>query len=295
MKTILPKRSQNHQEIIEQITNIIKEQGKSKIAYVILFGSFAKGTWVDDARTEKDGTNTFYNSDYDFLVLTSKHNDGQGRKASDLERKIKQQIERKYLDRHRVVSIIVESLNRVNNDLSKGHYFFSDIKKEGILLYKADKAVELKEPKELTNVERKEMAQDDYDVWFKKGDDFLKDSNYALVNNRNNNSAFYLHQATEALFNCIELVFTNYKPKIHDIEQLNRRCLPFCKELENIFPKNTQTEKDCFELLKLAYVDARYDKNYSITKEQLKYLITRVEKLKEVATQACLKKIESFK
>jgi len=53
-------------------------------------------------------------------------------------------------------------------------------------------------------------------------------------------------------------------------------------------------EKECFELLKLAYIDARYDKNYSITKEQLEYLIIRVEKLKEIARKVCKEKIDSF-
>ncbi|MFV0251448.1 MAG: nucleotidyltransferase [Rickettsia aeschlimannii] len=44
----------------------------------------------------------------------------------------------------------------------------------------------------------------------------------------------------------------------------------------------TPEQKECFELLQKAYVDARYDKNYKIIKEQLLYLIDRVEKLKEI-------------
>ncbi|WP_231555726.1 hypothetical protein [Rickettsia hoogstraalii] len=44
-------------------------------------------------------------------------------------------------------------------------------------------------------------------------------------------------------------------------------------------------------MLQKAYVDARYDKNYKITKEQLLYLIERVEKLKEITERICLKRI----
>ncbi|WP_277360609.1 hypothetical protein [Rickettsia asembonensis] len=44
-------------------------------------------------------------------------------------------------------------------------------------------------------------------------------------------------------------------------------------------------------MLQKAYVDARYDENYKITKEQLLYLIERVEKLKEITERICLKRI----
>jgi len=46
-----------------------------------------------------------------------------------------------------------------------------------------------------------------------------------------------------------------------------------------------------FKLLKEAYVKARYDKNYKITKEQLLYLIERVEKLKEITERICTARI----
>ncbi|WP_232203701.1 hypothetical protein [Rickettsia helvetica] len=38
-------------------------------------------------------------------------------------------------------------------------------------------------------------------------------------------------------------------------------------------------------------MDARYDKNYKITKEQLLYLIDRVEKLKEITERICTARI----
>lgn len=44
---------------------------------------------------------------------------------------------------------IVHSLREVNTELKKGHYFFSDIRKEGIILYELDDEP-LAEPKLLT-------------------------------------------------------------------------------------------------------------------------------------------------
>ncbi|MCC8406178.1 MAG: HEPN domain-containing protein [Rickettsia endosymbiont of Sceptobius lativentris] len=106
-----------------------------------------------------------------------------------------------------------------------------------------------------------------------------------------NKCAFELHQATESLYSTILLVFSNYKPKSHDIEELGSMAGNYDNELWTVFPQLNEEQKKCFELLQKAYVDARYDKNYKITKEQLLYLIERVEKLKEITERICLKQI----
>ncbi|MCZ6901742.1 MAG: HEPN domain-containing protein [Rickettsia endosymbiont of Ixodes persulcatus] len=61
-----------------------------------------------------------------------------------------------------------------------------------------------------------------------------------------------------------------------------------------VFPIATPEQKECFKLLRKAYVDTRYDKNYKITKEQLLYLISRVEKLKQITEKMCLEKINGI-
>ncbi|WP_269077796.1 nucleotidyltransferase [Rickettsia felis] len=61
-----------------------------------------------------------------------------------------------------------------------------------------------------------------------------------------------------------------------------------------VFPIATPEQKECFELLQKAYVDARYNKNYKITKEQLLYLIDRIEKLKQITEKICLEKINGI-
>lgn len=67
---------------------------------------------------------------------------------------------------------------------------------------------------------------------------------------------------------------------MHDIKKLGSRAKNYNSELLQVFPIATPEQEECFRLLQKAYVDARYDKNYKITKEQLLYLIARVEKLK---------------
>ena len=149
MKTEFPTKSKVYEEQIRLVAEKIKQIGKNKIAYIILFGSFARGNWVDDIRVENDGTVTTYNSDYDFLILTRKHVDGSGAKGRNFERDISKKLNKGDPRTTRTVTIIVESLNKVNNDLKKGQYFFSDIKKEGILLYRAETVKDLADAKKL--------------------------------------------------------------------------------------------------------------------------------------------------
>ncbi|WP_341791679.1 HEPN domain-containing protein [Rickettsia endosymbiont of Gonocerus acuteangulatus] len=137
----------------------------------------------------------------------------------------------------------------------------------------------------------KEIAQDYLEYWFGRGKGFLKGANNYLKDSENAIAAFSLHQATESFYSAILLVFSNYKPKLHDIEELGGMAGNYSSKLLQVFPIATPERKECFELLKKAYVDARYDKNYKITKEQLLYLIERIEKLKEITERICMARI----
>ena len=53
-------------------------------------------------------------------------------------------------------------------------------------------------------------------------------------------------------------------------------------------------EKGCFDLLRQAYVGARYHDDYKITQQELKYLARCVELLRDQTETSCEKKMESF-
>jgi uncharacterized protein len=291
IKTELPEKSKSHEAVIHEIRDVIVENYADKVAFVILFGSFARGDWVHDYYTE-EGYDLEYASDYDFLVITKKAKTGSGYQATkfrdDIEAKLKSF---QFPNKPHKPAIIVESLARVNDDLEKGQYFFSDIKKEGILLYH-DQEFELAEPRQLSSDEAREIAKNDFDRWFNKGDDFLQDSYSALKAKRNNNAAFYLHQTTESFLTCALLVLTGYKPKSHDIKYFLSLASSQSNKFLNTFPLINKEQKNCFELLRKAYIDSRYSKDYKITKEQLGYLIKRVEYLQNVTQEVCKEKVK---
>ncbi|WP_097044328.1 hypothetical protein [Flagellimonas pacifica] len=65
-----------------------------------------------------------------------------------------------------------------------------------------------------------------------------------------------------------------------------------CDQRFAVFPKITDEEKHLFELLKRAYIDARYKMDeYTITKGELEYLAERVNELKRLTEKICKAKI----
>jgi HEPN domain-containing protein/predicted nucleotidyltransferase len=292
MKLTLPQRSIDRESHIKEITDAILDCAKDKIAFIILFGSFARGDWVFE-RYSEDGIVYHYASDYDFLIITKskKKDDENGISSFDLERKIKHEIRQRSVVRHiHENQFVIEPIDYVNAELKRGRYFFSDIKKEGILLYDSGE-LKLAEAKILSEKEKQAIARQDYKHWFGKAEEFLDHHLFGISKEYYSTAAFALHQATESLYNCALLVITGYKPKSHDLEDLNSLCASQLNDFLNIFPLATDEQKECFKLLQKAYVDSRYNKNYKITKEQLEYLLSCVWKLKNLVEKVCKERI----
>jgi HEPN domain-containing protein/predicted nucleotidyltransferase len=291
MKLILPEKSKPYEQHIRKVCDIIVNTARDKIAFVILFGSFARGTWVRDRYSEGNAVYE-YASDFDFLIITNAKKKENGKEnangisAFDLERKIKNEIEQNSIRYAHKEHLVIEPIDYVNSELEKGRYFFSDIKKEGILLYDSGQFF-LAEARILSEDEVREIAKVDYDHWFKSAEVFLAQCENAFKISEFKNAAFQLHQATEHFYNCTLLVLTGYKPKTHDLIELNKLCATQANDFLTIFSFANEEQKECFKLLNKAYIDARYNKHYLITKEQLGYLVGRVEKLKEVVARVC--------
>jgi uncharacterized protein len=174
--------------------------------------------------------------------------------------------------------------------LEKDRYFFSDIKKEGILLYSSGE-FELSKPKKLSEKEIKEIAVENYKHWFNSGIEFSENAKFSIERKFFSKAAFLLHQTTECFYHCTLLTITGYKHKTHDLEKLSKLCSAHSNKFLTIFPKTTKEQESCFKLLKAAYIEARHNKDYKISKEQLEYLIERVEVLQGAVEEVCRQRI----
>jgi uncharacterized protein len=281
MKTSLTHLPENKQYEIKRIADIILEVVNPE--KIILFGSYAKGNYVEDRYQDKHGTTYEYISDYDFLVVTKDNPE----KTYVQESKIVDRV-----DRYKPpVNLEIHELDYINKGLEEGEYFFVDIVSEGILLYDKNN-VQFASPRELTQTEKKQKAQRYFDTWFPQASQFILACKVFEDMGNLKIAAFQLHQATESLYYATLLVFTDYKPKTHNLWKLRKKSKQYSKELFEVFRAETdKQEEHLFDLLKRGYVDARYRTDYVITQNELSTLIERVTLMVPVVERICREKI----
>ena len=279
MKTSLDHLPESKQRKLAALADLIRAE--AEVEMIILFGSFARGDAVEDPVGG-------YFSDFDVLVIVK--TPGMVDKLN-VWSTIEGRAER--ITRPTSLSLLVHDIKDVNEQLEKGFYFFSDIKKEGILIYDSGQ-LHLAEAKDRTPAERKAQAQTWFDQWFKSASGFYRQYEHAVDDAEWNIAAFDLHQSTERFYHCALLVLTAYKPKSHNIEDLGKRAGDLHPAMRGVFPRGTPEDDRLFKLLKHAYVDARYDPKFAITREELSAIATHVRELRSRVEVVCRERIAAM-
>ena len=183
--------------------------------------------------------------------------------------------------------IINESISKLNDALTMGRYFYVEIVAKGIMLYDSGEC-QLATPGELDYAEIKKMAEEYYGDKFSDGLDFFKGANFYYQEENYHMTAFMLHQATESFLKTIPLVYILYGYKEHDLQFLIEKCKPYTLELAKVFPCDTDEEKRLFDLLRRAYLEARYNKkNFIVTKADIDALVPKIELLRDIVEKGC--------
>ncbi|MCW1430875.1 HEPN domain-containing protein [Novosphingobium sp. JCM 18896] len=130
------------------------------------------------------------------------------------------------------------------------------------------------------------MAERYYSDGLEKVDRALRGAKFYMSDGSPNDAAFTLHQAAERAYACFLLTSTFYFPKAHNIKFL--RSLSEGKEpkLAEAWSQSTKLDRRRFELLKRAYVDARYSPNYHVTIEDLHSMYASVKRLRDLVERA---------
>jgi predicted nucleotidyltransferase/HEPN domain-containing protein len=254
-----------------------RKQGR--ILKIILFGSYARGDWVDDP---KGG----YKSDYDLLVVTNHE------ELTDLQEywgAADDHLLRAYQIDHALTApanFIVHALTDVNQQLKRGRPFFADIVRDGIVLYEApDHPFEHPEP--LSAEEALKEARGYFEQWYNGAENFRLAAEFLISKDAPKEAAFQLHQATERLYHCVLLVLTLYSPKSHKLNFLRSQAERLVPLVIAAWPRDTRFEQRAWELLRRAYVDARYSPHYKISAAELAWLVERVAILQETVRLIC--------
>jgi predicted nucleotidyltransferase/HEPN domain-containing protein len=254
-----------------------------RLLKIILFGSYARGDWVEDPVGR-------YFSDYDLLVIVDREplTDVPEFWAKTEERLLADLAAGQEL--RTPVSLIYHSLDDVNEKLRLGRYFFIDIVRDGIVLFE-EPGFALAEPQPLSPAEALRETREYYEEWFESAAGFVRNAGYAINDGDTKLAAFLLHQATERLYHCLFLVLTLFSPKTHNLNQLRQLAEEVEPRLKAVWTRDTKFERRCYELLREAYVKARYSRHYRISAEQLEWLSMRVEVLKYLVRDLCDERI----
>jgi predicted nucleotidyltransferase/HEPN domain-containing protein len=251
---------------------------------IILFGSHARGDYRDEEDllpSRKSGAP----SDFDLLVICG-HKETVNN--SQLWYNISQSCNG--FDPDMPFRIIEHDIKYVKKRLKEIHFFFSDIVREGCLLYTSGK-YKLNIAKTLPPEKHAEVAQEHFDHWYKRASNFFSLYVDAFQKNMLCESAFLLHQCAESSYKALLLVFTNYAPHNHYLASADKDIQEVLPEIEAIFSRETINDKELFKHFDYAYIGARYDSNYKISAEDLKYLSGRVKILLETTEKLCNQEI----
>lgn len=254
-----------------------------KILKIILYGSYARGDWVHDPVGR-------YFSDFDLLIVVDHEDLTDGEFWHEAENRTMPVGP----DIRTPVSLIVHSLDDVNDQLDRGRYFFADIVREGVLLYDTPGA-KLHKPADLKARVALEEAEKHYDKWMTSAAGAQSGAKFYIESGDRNWTAFLLHQSAEHLYHCVLLVVTLYSGKAHNLAFLRKKAEAIDPRLAEAWPRETKFERRCFELLREAYVKARYSEHYKITAEELAWLSQRVEVLRDLADQVCKARLDDLR
>ncbi|WP_062181405.1 nucleotidyltransferase and HEPN domain-containing protein [Sphingopyxis sp. C-1] len=301
MRTDLDHLPANKQRELERVVQIIFEEfedalalaqkqwkKKGRIEKIILYGSYARGGWVDEPHTAKG-----YLSDFDLLIIV---NDKRLTQRVDYWLKLDDRLIRELaIDKslHTPVNFIVHTLQEVNDGLAHGRYFFMDVAKDGIALYSYD-GKELHTPKPKTPEEALAMAKEYFGEWMPAASGMLETATFSRQKGRLKDAAFLTHQAAERLYHCVLLVNTFYTPHVHNLAFLRTQAERIDMRLIDAWPRERREDRALFEKLKEAYVKARYSKHYRISQEELFRLNENVSALGQAVHAVCLDRISAL-
>lgn len=261
---------------IARATQDWKRNGK--ILKIILFGSYARDDWVDEPENG-------YQSDYDLLIVVSHEN------LTDIAEHWYIAEDRILRDASigRTLNIIVHTLDDVNKALSRGEYFWVDIIRDGIALFELPNHA-LAVPKPLTAEDALNMASEYCEASLPAIDVQLETFDFQLQQGREDidwrkAAAFSLHQAVERAYASYLLTTTFYFPRSHNIKFLRSLAEDREPRLVAAWPREHKSDRRRFEVLKRAYVEARYSSNFEIGTEDLEALASSAKILRDLVAK----------
>jgi hypothetical protein len=222
MKTSLDHLPDDKRAKLVELAALFREA--VPLGLLVLFGSHARGDWVDDDETG-------YRSDFDLLAVVR-----DPKQAGDLA--LWRGLEARFrgATAPTPVTLIAHDLKFVNREIRMGQYFFGDIANEGVLLYAGEK-LDFAKPKALNDRERLALGEHNFTYWFDSASGFFRGCRDFIGRGLLSHAAFLLHQAAERYYHAASLVLSGYKDRTHDLEKLAQKAAEQHPRLVEALPR----------------------------------------------------------
>jgi HEPN domain-containing protein/predicted nucleotidyltransferase len=267
------------QRQLRAIVRIIR--ATADIERAVLFGSHARGDWVEDPATG-------FMSDYDLLVLVASPalaaDEALWARCHDHARDAAGDIP---------VSLLVHTVAEVNEALARGNSFFRDVIAEGIVLHDASRLT-IAKVQPLTPAQHHALAEAAFPRYVERAAQRYASFEHSLAHGWHAIAAFDLHQTAETLHKAVLLVFTAYLPKSHDLAELERLCARACPDLGPLVPHDAPDRARLAALLRAAYIDARYSLAFDVSRQDTETLTGHIRAFRVRAERACRARIASL-
>jgi len=260
----------------------------AKIYKIILFGSYARGDFVDEPHNG-------YLSDFDVLVVVS---DEKLTDTADYWFETEERIARDPAI-GRIVNLIVHDLGEINAALDAGQYFFREVIEQGVALYETPGHA-FHPPKPLSPQAELELGDRYYRKILATMMSSFEIAEFSMSKGTEGDwpqkAAFNLHQTVEAAYIAVLLLTGFYAPRSHNILFLRGLAEAKAPSLIPVWPRDTRAARKPFGKLKRAYVDARYNQEtFHITHDELEHLKATAEQLIGLVREVCDQRLETLK
>jgi len=187
--------------------------------------------------------------------------------------------------------VFIQRISQFNEDLRAAESFALQTYTRGELVYDAGNI-----PFATAGPYNSEKAHSATEKLFiqgmNKAAEFLTGAELYKVRNQNTLAAFMLHQAIEQSCLILLRVMTGFNPNTHSLDKLFRYCNSCSYELDTLFPRHTDKEKQLFQLAQKAYIESRYSNNYTIHYNDLCILIDRIHQLHFIINNLCKQRLK---
>ncbi|MEZ0498125.1 nucleotidyltransferase and HEPN domain-containing protein [Sphingomonas sp. IW22] len=261
----------------------------ARILKVILFGSYARGDWVD----APFDANQFM-SDYDILVVVNQKELTDGARYWE-------ETEQRLFDAHQVEKVIrapanfiVHTLQQVNDGLSHGRPLFTEIAKDGVILYQSDDRP-LAKPKPKTPEQAYSMSKEYFEDLFPAAMRRFALAEISYEKGWHSDAAFDFHQSCELLYKCVLATLTLYVPRSTNIVFLRSMSEGLDRRLFEAWPREIRADRAMFQKLKDGYRKGKYSRHFDISVEELEWIIGRISILGPIVHEVCSEHLAALK